>query len=1346
MTATAGKATRLLSVVLGEDAWQGDANAIVRVDGQIAFQGNVTAPQSSTGARIDLGSYDAAVSHDVTVEFTNDAWGGTSQTDRNLYVDDVLTDGVSTGQAAALYSNGVASFRVAGDLPPAALSVGQGPDAVTFSLSEDAWMGDAQFVLTVGGQQVGDVMTTTALHGSGQEQSVTLRGDFSASAQVGVRFLNDAYGGSVAMDRNLYVDGTTLNGVDLGKSHSLSSNGDFSFRVGTAAPVTVGSGAQTIHVAASEDAWQGDALMTISVDGVQVGGELAVTADHATGQVQDFYIKGSFGAGTHTVSVAFINDAWGGSASMDRNLYVKTVAFDGTSVAGASGDLYSNGAVSGAGAFFSAQVVAALPVVSTPPVVVPPAVVGASSDIGLYAVGAPVYAAGSRVLTVGANKQFQTIAAAVNSSQDGDVVLVDAGTYKNDFATVNSKISLLAVGGRVDMVATVPPPNWKGLLTVETDLRVEGFTFEGVHIPDEYGHNGAGIRLDGGNLVLVNDEFDNNQDGLLANAGAKMSVTIDHSVFNDNGGNDGNGAGNIHNVYIGDIASVTVTNSIFENAQVGHEFKSRAVSNTLTNNKFISGVGIGTGSYDIDLPNGGKAVLTDNTIIKGPNAENPFMVHFGGEGIPYAGSSLTLSGNLFQNTKSNGFGVLNQTSVTAAISGNVFDGLGANSIVQGPAKVSGNFDAAGNKLADQVLVGVLPGSTLFFDTDPADHTFILGNQARAIQGGAGKLTIDLETAHVVIIGGSGGIDLTENATTGGNQYQTAAGSTNVLRLGGVGGDTIESDGTDTISIGTGNYAGQLNGHATVLAGVGGGQWNVNGTARIEAGQGSTFMTLSATATLAVTGTNDFYKIDSNGGTAIWTTVNAGHSVAGSAQGCAFSMQVYNGVMHVSTGGGDGSSLHLDTGDVGVSSTGGGDIYAGSGTDIIQLQGGGATVHAGSGSLSVFARGGAGGATVLGAAGDTVLDGDGGGITYIGGGAANSVEARVTYLTIEGGAGLMTVTGGARSTISGGSGGLVFHGFGGGADDVTTAAGSRNTVEVNNSNVHSFGTDTIVSQGGNNSFDLHGTSSLQLQQGVSYVDLYGNDALTTANGYDHITAHAGAAVTLSTTTMNSVHLDGASVSATFTDANAGGAVSTASMSSGTGDLSTAPGGISVSTSGSAPMSVSVSGQVIVNSNGADAIRVGDGFAQVTLHAAGAEVWAGAGSLALHAYGPDGSAFILHGGSGSVALDEGGSRMTFVGGTGSASLALDGNGADITFGSGASHVSGLTYGTGNAFHFLAGQGGTDLIDSFRVGTDKASLGAGVTIASASVAGGSAHFLLSNGADVTFTGLADTRGVFG
>ncbi len=95
-------------------------------------------------------------------------------------------------------------------------------------------------------------------------------------------------------------------------------------------PPTVGTGPDTLVLAMAEDAYQGDAQFTVSLDGTQLGGVLATQALHSLGQSQNFTFNGTWGAaGPHVVTVSFLNDAWGGSASLDRNLYVGAVTFDG---------------------------------------------------------------------------------------------------------------------------------------------------------------------------------------------------------------------------------------------------------------------------------------------------------------------------------------------------------------------------------------------------------------------------------------------------------------------------------------------------------------------------------------------------------------------------------------------------------------------------------------------------------------------------------------------------------------------------------------------------------------------------------------------------------------------------------------------------------------------------------------------------------------------------------------------------------------------------------------------------------------------------------------------------------
>jgi len=113
----------------------------------------------------------------------------------------------------------------------------------------------------------------------------------------------------------------------------------------TPVPTPVPSSPDSLVLHLSEDAWQGDAQFTVSVDGKSLGAAQSVTALHGLGASQDFTFSGSFGAGTHDLAIAFTNDAWGGTPDTDRNLYVGGVDLNGAHLANATGTLFANGAV-----------------------------------------------------------------------------------------------------------------------------------------------------------------------------------------------------------------------------------------------------------------------------------------------------------------------------------------------------------------------------------------------------------------------------------------------------------------------------------------------------------------------------------------------------------------------------------------------------------------------------------------------------------------------------------------------------------------------------------------------------------------------------------------------------------------------------------------------------------------------------------------------------------------------------------------------------------------------------------------------------------------------------------------
>ncbi|HEY0202921.1 MAG TPA: carbohydrate-binding domain-containing protein, partial [Acetobacteraceae bacterium] len=107
----------------------------------------------------------------------------------------------------------------------------------------------------------------------------------------------------------------------------------------TSAPIT----ATTLAINLSEDAYQGDAQFIVTVDGQALGQAQPVVALSALGQTQSIVFSGNFTAGVHDLAVSFINDAWGGTAATDRNLYINSVGADGTQLGGSTGILFSNG-------------------------------------------------------------------------------------------------------------------------------------------------------------------------------------------------------------------------------------------------------------------------------------------------------------------------------------------------------------------------------------------------------------------------------------------------------------------------------------------------------------------------------------------------------------------------------------------------------------------------------------------------------------------------------------------------------------------------------------------------------------------------------------------------------------------------------------------------------------------------------------------------------------------------------------------------------------------------------------------------------------------------------------------
>jgi hypothetical protein len=170
---------------------------------------------------------------------------------------------------------------------------------------------------------------------------------------VAVNFLNDLYGGTATTDRNLYVEAASYDGVAVAGGQPLlallSTEGkaftvNDTTAIGTPPPpagsdialAAIGSGSDTLKLRITQDAYLGNALFTVSIDGQQIGGTQTVSASalHGSNTANTLDVLGNFAPGQHTVGINFLNDAWGGTPDTDRNLYVEAASYDGAAIAG----------------------------------------------------------------------------------------------------------------------------------------------------------------------------------------------------------------------------------------------------------------------------------------------------------------------------------------------------------------------------------------------------------------------------------------------------------------------------------------------------------------------------------------------------------------------------------------------------------------------------------------------------------------------------------------------------------------------------------------------------------------------------------------------------------------------------------------------------------------------------------------------------------------------------------------------------------------------------------------------------------------------------------------------------
>jgi hypothetical protein len=251
---------------------------------------------------------------------------------------------------------------------------------------------------------------------------------------------------------------------------------------------------------------------------------------------------------------------------------------------------------------------------------------------------------GAATITVGPGGDVPRFSMAVQRAIDGDVIEILPGEYVGDVAVLTQRrLHIRGIGARPVFVAAGHSAEGKAIWVVRNgDITIENVEFRGARVPDG---NGAGIRFERGRLRVQACVFLDNEMGLLTGNAADAEIVVRDSEF----GLAPTLAGALHHLlYIGRIARAEIGGNHFHQGYRGHLIKSRARVTRIVDNTIVDGP-LGQASYEIDLPNGGLALVSNNRIGQAAATGNHAMLSFGAEGNAWPASRLVMRRNMFIN-------------------------------------------------------------------------------------------------------------------------------------------------------------------------------------------------------------------------------------------------------------------------------------------------------------------------------------------------------------------------------------------------------------------------------------------------------------------------------------------------------------------------------------------------------------------------------------------------------------------------------------------------------------------------------------------------------------------------
>jgi hypothetical protein len=236
---------------------------------------------------------------------------------------------------------------------------------------------------------------------------------------------------------------------------------------------------------------------------------------------------------------------------------------------------------------------------------------------------------------------FSRLQEAVAAIGDGDgTIRIAPGRHRDCAVQTGGRVAFVAAERGTAIFDGAMCEDKATLVLRGRASHVEGLVFTNMRVPDG---NGAGIRMEQGDLTVAFTRFVDGQCGILSANDSNATISIEDSTFAGLGKHpDGSGA---HSLYIGAYGALKIARTRFERGTGGHYVKTRAPRIELSDSSFDDSRGSAT-NYMVDLSVGASGRISGNTFVNGRGKENySTMIAVAPEGREHPSGGLVVEGN-----------------------------------------------------------------------------------------------------------------------------------------------------------------------------------------------------------------------------------------------------------------------------------------------------------------------------------------------------------------------------------------------------------------------------------------------------------------------------------------------------------------------------------------------------------------------------------------------------------------------------------------------------------------------------------------------------------------------------